>query len=50
MNEIEFAAYLRSQRKQSAEEVAAHEREHDLLRGLYVPHVGRHHTPGESRH
>jgi hypothetical protein len=48
----EFAAYLRSlPREQSEEEVALHEHQHDVDRGLYCP-AGEivHHLPGEAAH
>lgn len=46
-----FAAFLRSRREKSADEVERTERQRDAERGPYVPHGGAvHHTRDESRH
>lgn len=53
MNEQDrvFAAWMRSQRTLSQEDVDRVERERESRRGLYAPHGGSpHHTRGESRH
>lgn len=53
MNEQDrvFAAWLRSERTLSQEDVERVERERESRRGLYAPHGGSpHHTRGESRH